>query len=217
VVSIATFTLPADEFPLGRVFETYPDASLELDRVVPFGDTMMPCFWVFEQDADLAGIRDVFEALPELRSVELLVDLDDGGLFRAEWNPDFLGIMAAIETSRLTALFASGTRDGWRFLLRETEPGQLSAFTQYCADNDIPATLSRLDRVTAAPESPENGLTPEQFEALRLAYEEGYYEDPRRTDLSTLADALGISRQAYAGRLRRAYRAVVADIVARDP
>lgn len=216
MVSIATFTLPADEFPLGRVFETYPDATLELDRVVPFNDTMMPCFWVSEPGDDLSGVLSVFEALPELRSAELLVDLGDRGLFRAEWHPDFLGIMAAIAASGVTVLSASGSRDGWRFELRETDADQLSAFTRYCTSHGIPATLSHLDQISATGPD-ETGLTAEQYEALRLAYREGYYDDPRGTDLAALADELGISRQAFAGRLRRAYRALVEDALARTP
>jgi len=61
-----------------------------------------------------------------------------------------------------------------------------------------------------------HGLTSEQREALKLAYEEGYYDDPRGTDQAALADSLGISRQALSARLRRGYRALLATAVVSD-
>ena len=41
-----------------------------------------------------------------------------------------------------------------------------------------------------------SAITDKQLEALELAVELGYYDDPRRADLSELADRLGITRSA---------------------
>ena len=113
MASIAEFTLPPSGFPLGRVFEDRPEATLDLDRVVPSGDTVMPYVWVRTSDGDLAAIREIFDGLPELRSAVLMKDLGDKGLFRAEWEPEYLGIMSAIERSGVTVLSATGSNDGW--------------------------------------------------------------------------------------------------------
>lgn len=49
-----------------------------------------------------------------------------------------------------------------------------------------------------------SSITDKQEEALELAVESGYYEKPRRTDLGTLADELGISESAASQRLNAA-------------
>lgn len=208
MTGLAEFTLAAGDFPLGRLFETRPDARLDLDRLVPSGDTVMPYFWVESDAGDMAAVEAAFAGLPELRSITLMEDLGDRGLFRAEWNPEFMGIMAAVEATGVTVVSASGTRDGWLFELRSEDPEAFTAFQRYCDDHDIKVTLARLQRLTDA-ETTTDGLTAEQREALVLAYVEGYYDTPRRTDLDDLADRVGITRQAFAARLRRAYRNLV--------
>lgn len=214
--SIAEFTLPVGEFPLGRLFETHPDATLDLDRVVPSGDTVMPYFWVHDEGADMAAVRRVLDNVPELRTTALMEDLGDNGLFRAEWKPEFMGIMRAIDETGLTVLSASGSADGWIFELRADQAGTFADFRQQCRELELPVTLARLGQVsdvTGEP-APTAVLTPEQREALCLAFEEGYYDRPRRTDLEELAAELDISRQAFSDRLRRGYRNVIAATIA---
>lgn len=43
---VAELIVPADSFPLGVVFASLPDVEVELDRVVPLGDGVVPYFWV---------------------------------------------------------------------------------------------------------------------------------------------------------------------------
>ncbi|WP_262179815.1 helix-turn-helix domain-containing protein [Haloarcula laminariae] len=209
MVSIADFTLPAADFPLGKIFEDRPEATLELDRVVPSGDTVMPYFWVQDPGRDLEGVRALFDGLPELRSADLLVDTGEKGLFRAEWEPEYLGIMEAIAAAGVTVLAASGSADGWNFEIRATTVEQLSQFQQRCSELDVDVTLARLSQLSEM--APDTGydLTPEQHEALLLAYESGYYDDPRAVDQTALASELGITRQAFASRLRRGYRSLI--------
>jgi len=204
VTTIAEFTLPSAAFPLGRVFESFPRAALELDRVVPTGDTVMPHFWVRAPGGDFEAVLRALEALDELRDVVLMEELGDRALFRAEWEPEYLGIMRAITESGVTVLSATGSKDGWFFEFR-AEGAQLTAFQECCDDRGIDVSLARLSRLSEMTDSCEYGVTAEQQEALVLAYADGYYDSPRRTDLETLAEQFGISRQALSARLRRGY------------
>lgn len=204
MISIAEFTLPAASFPLGRVFENDPEARFELDRVIPVEDTFMPYFWVYDSDVD--DVLAVFEDLPELRSVVLMEDLGDKGLFRAEWNPEFKGVMDAIVEAGVTVLSAKGSADGWVFELRTETSEAFSTFQQYCEDHGVDVSLTRLGHVSEEADDVDPALTREQREALLLAFREGYYDDPRGTDLDSLASQLGITRQAFSSRLRRGYR-----------
>lgn len=51
--------------------------------------------------------------------------------------------------------------------------------------------------------------TEKQLTALTLAYEKGYFTEPRETDLKELAGLLGISPSAVAGRLKRGMRLLI--------
>lgn len=37
--------IPADVFPLGRVLDEYPDVEIELERLVPLSEGIIPLFW----------------------------------------------------------------------------------------------------------------------------------------------------------------------------
>ena len=72
----------------------------------------------------------------------------------------------------------------------------------------------RLERATTMSEAPAAGgmprdspdarLTKRQREALLAATELGYFEIPRRTNATEVADELGISKSAFLDRLKRA-------------
>lgn len=89
----------------------------------------------------------------------------------------------------------------------------LKALRQYCRENTIPFRLRRIYR-EAGPAGAGSGLTDAQRQALRLAYERGYFDTPRETTLAELGEELGISRQALAERLRRGHRRLIEATVA---
>ena len=56
-------------------------------------------------------------------------------------------------------------------------------------------------------------LTDRQYETLKLAWDHGYYEVPRRTDLQELSDRLGVSRSAVSQRLTTAETKLVGLVI----
>ncbi|MEF8821117.1 MAG: helix-turn-helix domain-containing protein [Halovenus sp.] len=212
---IAEFTLPAADFPLGKVFEDWPWLTLELDRVVPTGDTVMPYFWVHLNDnsPSFSEIEALFADLPELRSGELMDEVDGKGLFRALWEPEYMGVMSAIPRADLTVVSATGSTDGWLFELRAESGDQFSEFQQLCEADGISVELARLSRLSEEQSGSEYGLTDEQKEALLVAYRGRYYHDSRQTDMESLARQLDISRQAFSDRLKRGYRNLIENTI----
>lgn len=55
-------------------------------------------------------------------------------------------------------------------------------------------------------------LTDTQRETLRLAFDTGYYQQPRETSLEELAEALGVSKSAVSQRLNGAERKLVQSV-----
>ena len=116
---------------------------------------------------------------------------------------------ATIHSIRVTP--TGWVQAGW-FADRAT----LDAFWSFW-DRNGEFTLRRLipaDRATA----PEEGLTEPQREALRAAYEAGYFEIPRSASLTDVAADLGVSASSLPERLRHAQTHLAETTVARpDP
>ncbi|WP_336326757.1 helix-turn-helix domain-containing protein [Halovenus sp. HT40] len=209
MTATAEFTLPPTGFPLGRIFEEYPTVRLRLDCVVPTHDMMLPYFWLDAPNGKVADILRSFETYEEIQSVELLDNADGRALFQTEWDPNYFGLMEVLARTEVTVLSASGSTHGWLFELRATDRSAFTSFQQKCQRRDIPVSLAQISSLSELSVGTVHCLTPEQRAALELAYLEGYYDDPRETNLESLAEQIDISRQALAARLRRGYRALI--------
>lgn len=95
---------------------------------------------------------------------------------------------------------------------RAPDRAALSAIREYCRDEGVPFELVRVYREDS-PYGETHSLTAAQEEALKVAYEQGYYDTPRETSLEEIADVIGISRQAVADRLRRGYKRLIGTTV----
>lgn len=210
--TIADIEFDPGVFLLGAVFERFPDAVIELERIVPTGGAVVPYFWVrgiSEAEAGTLG-RD----LPEEVVIERVDSLLDDHLVRAKWDPVARrGVLHGVIESGLTLVSAVGTAEGWRFGLRGDEHESVARFQSYCREHDIPLRLTGLNTLAPVRDG-EYGLTDKQREALVLAHERGYYDSPREADLEAVAAELGISRQALASRLRRGTRRLLETTVA---
>ena len=95
--------------------------------------------------------------------------------------------------------------NAWTWTIRLLFPSEhvLGRTTALCEQYDVPLEIRSITHVGDGATG-QYGLTSLQYDSLRLAYERGYYGIPRGTQLSDLADEVGISHQAYSERLRRA-------------
>ncbi|WP_254763507.1 helix-turn-helix domain-containing protein [Natrinema marinum] len=103
--------------------------------------------------------------------------------------------------------YREGRRYRWRIVLGSDAPihdffDALGEEVGECTGMEM-LRLTDLDPDRDRFES-DDELPPEQRDALRAAVERGYYETPRRIDLSDLADVLEIPRSTLSYRLRRA-------------
>lgn len=208
----ASFTVAQPDFPLSAVFEDLTGATIELDRVVPTADAVVPYLWVHGGSvddlttdlADDAGIDDV-----------VVVDgLDDHFILRVHWNLDRESILTAIVETAVVLLSGVGSEERWTFEVRASEQAALSAFQTYCRDNDVPIELTQLHELSAAAEDDEYDLTDAQRQVLELAYGNGYFDSPRAATQGDIAEELGISRQAVSSRLQRGTRRLVSNTIA---
>ncbi|WP_224270958.1 helix-turn-helix domain-containing protein [Haloprofundus salinisoli] len=200
------FTIRSDQFKLGHVLSGSGDMRFELERIVPTGGHTMPFVWVSTE-------RDPNEDLPrfeanmrESDSVQELLALDrvdDGGLYRIEWEGQPEGLIKGLAEAEATVLEAFGDRN-WTFRVRFMDHERLTNFHNYLTDHDISVHIIRTYTFTEeGARRRDFGLTNEQREALVLALQRGYFDTPSEVTLDELAEELGITKQAISDRIRR--------------
>ena len=197
---ILEFTIDTDEFQLGRALSGPPHFEIELERIVPTGDMVMPFVWATGDDhaSFEASVRDE----PSVRSLSVLDKVGDSGLYRIEWASPPLDLIEGILEAEAVVLEARGNRE-WVFRLRFPDHDALSQFHNYVIEQ---GTQIHVDRTYTLMETTERGhrfdLTQEQREALVLALRRGYFETPSEASLDDLAAELDISGQALSDRIR---------------
>lgn len=213
MATVMEFTSPADEFPLGTVFESLPGASVELERLIPHEALIIPYFWV--RGAEVTDIEAAFESHAGVKNIRLIDSVDDEYLMRVDWGKEYVGILSALSTAELAVLSAVGTSEGWDFEVRGETHEEIGEFRSYCQEHDIPIQITAVHALL-----PIRGegyeLTDAQQEALVLAYENGYFDSPRAASLEEVADELGITQQSLSSRLRRGHRRLIAATLAHE-
>lgn len=204
---VVELRIPAEEFALGKLLAERPDVRVELERIVPTEEGMMPFFWVIGDDLDF--VRSARVADSPVEEIEVLETTDDSLLCRTIWEPEVSGFREILAGNGATLLDAEGEGEEWLFRVRFPDREATSAFHEACDERGIPYEVQRIYSLSELP-AKQYGLTDEQREALVAAFEAGYFYVPRETSLSELADGLGISPQAVSGRIRRGLERVLA-------
>lgn len=210
---IADLTLPAATFPLGRVMQSFPDATMELERVVPLRETIMPLLWV--EESDPAAVESSLRGHSRVKTVDVLTMTDTETLFEIHWSPAADGLAEALLNAEATVLEGRGTAESWDFRLRFGAHEDLSAFNVALTENGIPVTLRGIHQPPLEEAVPP--ISAVQRDTLVTAYRRGYFRIPRRISQADLAEELEISDSALSQRIRRGVTKLIErDVLAED-
>jgi predicted DNA binding protein len=160
---------------------------------------------------------DRFEAALDrdhtIDSFERVVESEGEAVYSFEYGSEATVFSAAI--AEVHGISLDWTNDGTAWTVRVWLPDReaLAALWEYATDRGIDFSLERVCDY-ASPVETDPGLTGAQREAILLALEMGYFEEPRAATLSEVAAELGISQPAAGGLLRRAIRRLVVSTVA---
>ena len=204
----ASFTTDQADFPLSAVFEQLSDVTIELDRVVPTNDAVIPYFWISADDTE--KLTTDLSADIGIDRVKIIDQVEKQMLVRVDWNLDHESLLTAIANTDVSLLSGMGNSEQWTFELRASEHEGLSHFQTYCREHDIPIELTELHTISPLSSNQEYDLTDGQKKLLVVAYSRGYFDSPRGATQDDLADELGITRQAVSSRLQRGIRRLVA-------
>lgn len=211
----AEFELDAEMFAFSETFETLPEAVIEVERVIASNNVLTPYFWVSNVSFDefeTAGNGD-----PSIKGLRQIDCFEDMALYRAEWTDALVSTTSLVVDIASVILDATGTDGQWEIEMRFDNPDQLSEFQTFCSTNGIDITVRRLFELSQPLTGSQYGLTEKQQEALVAAWDAGYFETPRKTTLSEIADDLGITQQSLSNRLRRGHQMLIANTLTIEP
>ncbi|WP_435152659.1 bacterio-opsin activator domain-containing protein [Haladaptatus sp. DFWS20] len=215
MVAIAEFVIPAEDFDVGRVFADLPGVSVEFERIIPMPDVVVPFVWIRGTSAEsVERAASTHEAISAIRKIDEVGN--DRMLFRIEWSRSVENTFATLVEMNLTVLSAHGSDTEWKFEFRTETNDDVREFLEYCRERDVRTKLVRIHGVDAPSFADNFGLSEAQYEALVLAYQFGYFNDPRESSLEDIAPVLDISRQALAKRIRRGLYSLLGKTIVRE-
>ncbi|MFC6838063.1 helix-turn-helix domain-containing protein [Halomarina ordinaria] len=202
-----------DRMALVPTLRTLDDVRI---RVITQGTTSpgMTVFPFLVEYDDRAALEAAFEADETVHDYELVDWTDGTGIYYIEHTPETKLISTAVTRANGYLVHTETRGNGWlvRLLLPDREA--LNAVWTYATENDITLDIVEIYGNEDASGDRSFGLTTEQKAALQLAYEKGYFSEPRDISLSEVAEEIGLSSTAMSGRLRRGMRNLVAATIA---
>lgn len=203
----ATFTATDGEFPLAAVFSEFPDAEIELDRVVPTNEFIIPYFWVRDIEIENISMENVKH--PGIHDIRVIDDVEGAAFIRIDWDLAYESVLTAIIETDVNLISALGSENQWSFEFRAESREALAHLQSYCRDHEIPLELTKLHALSPFESGQEYDLTDTQREAMTVAFKLGYYDSPREATRQDVANELGISPQAVGSRLQRGTRRLI--------
>ncbi|WP_267643339.1 helix-turn-helix domain-containing protein [Haloarchaeobius amylolyticus] len=217
---VAEFDIDCEALPLAGVATAVPGATLVLELQFNHGDR--PPFLVTVTGGAPPAVEDAFSSAYDVAGWTRIGQAGDTRRYKlrpalslAEQLGDAIEDLAELEVlatadaiiERIEVLPTGWRQTGW-FASRD-------AFDRFRAfwQSNGGFHLRRLTR-DGEPEPAGSGLTDRQDEALRTAYELGYFDIPRGASLADVAAELGISASSASERLRRAQTQLVEETVA---
>lgn len=173
-----------------------------------------PLLLFFSAAGPFEGFEETLAADPTVTDPRLVAELADRRIYRVR-----LTDRAKLVTYKLAELGIylseiSHDDDGWTFRVFLPDLDALTSFREYCKAEDITFRMKAMYQNDRAETRGGFGLTDGQREALLLAFDRGYFGDPREITLQELAEEMGISSTACGRRLRRASEQLIESTVA---
>ncbi len=203
------------ECPYRDLSERYPGLSI---REWPLQDCQ-----VLEVSAPASGSDDLVDEIQAIGDVLHCVE-DDGGVnvvARSCRCPLDESIVQRFERHGCIYTPPTVYRHGWEHytVISFDEEDVLDLLDELDDDREIEVKAKTALEADEIPFSSMvstghlfDGVTDRQLDALRLAIDEGYFEEPRATSVAELADKTTVARATYEAHLRKAQNKLVGNV-----
>jgi predicted DNA binding protein len=202
MVTIVELQIPATETQFAETVECEPSLELELELVV-----MTPEIPVRIRGPSREDVERALSSTMSIEGYDLISKHNEEWTYSIQCEEDFQILSWIVETGGtvLTATLSDGT---WSVRSRYTDHDNVVRTVNQLKRNNIAITVAAIRNISGD-DLTEASLTDEQYEALEVAVEYGYFEIPRRITLMELSEHLDISHQSLSERLRRAQKGLL--------
>lgn len=212
---IAEVRFAHDRGALAHTLETLPATEIRLIRETSTEPGQTTYFLRVDTDNHEA-VRTALEDDHTVRRVVSGPDAPDGTRWSVEFADDAALLNPIVTRENGVVLNArsattGGGRRGWHeyWFLPDREAIHTIWEHARAADFEFEVLEFRRREGPLSDRTLTETLTEEQLAAITLAYEEGYYDEPRETSLEELAELLDLSPSAVGGRLKRGLRVLI--------
>jgi len=133
---------------------------------------------------------------------------DREAIYSFEYTDEAKILSPVISNANGVILGMENDGEAWIFTIWLPERTNLMELWDYARQHDVEIELLRVNEY-ASLGTTDAGLTDSQRDALLVAFETGYFEEPRDATLSEVAAELDISQPAASGLLRRGVKRLV--------
>lgn len=206
VIANVYFSHP--DMALANVIQTVPSVDFRVMQEVSTDPEHDRYFFVVETD-DVAAFEAALADDHTVAAFERMSEYDAQLVYGIEFTSEAVLLASRVTEQGGFSLEAYRHEEGWieRWQLPDREA--LREVWEFAKDEAFTFDIRELYRITDSDVPGSGGLTDEQRRTLAVAYERGYFDEPRGITLEGLADELDISPTAASGRLRRGMKKLV--------
>lgn len=166
-------------------------------------------FFYYIQSSDFLQFEEGLRNDNTVSEFERVIETrDEEAIYSFEYTDDAKILSPVISAANGVILNMENEANAWILTVWMPERTDLAQLWDYAQRNDITIELLRVNEYASLGNT-DAGLTDSQRDALLLAVEAGYFEEPRDATLSEVAAELDISQPAASGLLRRAIKRLV--------
>jgi len=186
------------------------DRSSEVKSVSEAGtDPTSGKFFYHVESSDFRQFEDGLRGDSTVSEFERVIEIGAGkAIYSVEYTDDAKVLSPVISAANGVILDMENDGRAWILTVWIPERTDLVQLWDYAQGNDIDIQLLRVNEYDGLDEA-DAGLTDSQREALLVAVEAGYFEEPRDATLGDVAADLDISQPAASGLLRRGIKRLV--------
>jgi predicted DNA binding protein len=186
------------------------DRSSEVKSVSEAGtDPTSGKFFYHVESSDFLQFEDGLRNDGTVGEFERVIEIGaEKAIYSVEYTDDAKVLSPVISAANGVILDMENDGRAWILTVWMPERTDLVQLWDYAQGNDIDIELLRVNEYDGLDEA-DAGLTDSQREALLVAVEAGYFEEPRDATLGDVAADLDISQPAASGLLRRGIKRLV--------
>jgi len=190
---------------IGEISRSFPSTTFRVLSAVPSGDAGFGLLEI--ESAEMPDVLDALEDRSGISSLELMQQTDDTVIVQFETSEPLL--LLSIQESGAPIELPVTIRDGEAVIELTASRDRLSEFGRQIDAFGMSYTLNRVYDATESP----NLLTDGQQELLVTAVEMGYYDTPRESTLTDVAEAADLAKSTASVTLHRAEERVIKEFV----